>query len=1814
MAVSEYAKSRGKSSSSAVSASTPVSADIATGGTQLLRSTLYIGLAAAGMSMSLPVMAEVGVGGGSGSGTAISKCTTTSTQANSGAATQNIAIGCSASTDHDGSLIADRKNPYYTSDSSASSTVPVGDRNTYTPSSQNAGAVAIGTGAKTEKALSLAIGEYARATDIGGMAIGVGALSKGNTALSIGRQSAAIADYAQAIGNVSAAVGKGSLAIGHSATATGYRAIAIGAPDIENADSTNPGQQLGNSYQTVGQTKASAKDSIAFGGGAQATAENALSIGAYSQATAEKSVAIGTGAKATATNAVVIGEGANTAVSGGVALGLNSRVNGINSAALGRNSIAEAQSGASFLTNVAATTQGTVSFGNTSEKRRLTNLADGAIDSDAVTVAQLKKQNLLSNKQGEDTAAALGGGSTYNPITGAVTLPKYNVDGNEVTNVGAAITNIDGRTTTNSNNIANLQNQTFKIQANNDTATAVAADATVSFKDGNNIKVNRNGNNITIGTADDINVNSVTAKDANGNETKLTATGTSVTDGTSTSNYGADGFTITGGPSVTSAGIDAGNKKITNVDNGSVVSGSKEAINGGQLFNTADSVTSVIGGNASNTNGVISATNIGGTGQDNINDAISNVKGAATAAKTTVTQGENILVTETIDQTTGASNYEVKTKRDLALDSVTTGNSVLNNDGITITDGSNITAVTSTGTNVTDGTNTSNYGATGLTITGGPSVTSAGIDAGNKKITNVDNGSVVSGSKEAINGGQLFNTADSVTSVIGGNASNTNGVISATNIGGTGQDNINDAISNVKGAATAAKTTVTQGENILVTETIDQTTGASNYEVKTKRDLDLDSVTAKDANGNETKLTATGTNVTDGTNTSNYGANGFTATDAAGNNGITINQGGVSFIDGTGQQTGPSITAGGINAGNQKITNVDNGSVLTGSKDAINGGQLFDSAESVKNVIGGNTVNNGGLITSTDIGGTGADTIHGAISNVKNAATAAKTTVTQGENILVTETVDQTTGASSYEVKTKRDLDLDSVTAKDANGNETKLTATGTNVTDGTNTSNYGANGFTATDAAGNTTVFNQGGVSFIDVTGMQTGPSISVGGLNAGGTVITNVGDAIKATDAVNKGQLDNLADGAVQYERDPITNAINYDKVVLAGTPAVIGKDANGNNIVISGGTSLGNVANGVNASDAVNKGQLDSAQNALTNAGLSFAGDSGTNVKRKLGETLNITGGAKAPLTTGNIGVVANGKDGLLVQLAKDIDLGADGSVKTGNTVTNNEGVKVDDGKGNSTTITTAGTNVVDDEGNSADYTATGSELVDKDGNTNISTAKGNTITNGDNVTTITGKGTNVVDNATGNSADYGANGFIATDAAGNTTIFNQGGVSFIDGTGMQTGPSISVGGINAGGTVITNVGDAVKATDAVNKGQLDKVTAEANGKTDALGNSTANNLGGGATYDSNTGTVNAPTYNLDNGSVNVNNVGDALTNLDDRITSNTDNIADLAAGKAGLVQQQTPTDSITVGAATGGTSVDFTGKDGDRVLTGVANGTVAAGSNDVVTGDQLNNTANSIVSVIGGNAKNEGGVITTTDIGGTGKNTIDDAIASLKDGENASNDNIQANTDRLDAGLSFGADNGADINKPIGDGTALKFEGSDNITTTTTGSGIKFDLSGNISVDSVTTGNTTVNNNGVSIKDGPSMTVDGIYAGNKTITGVADGIEVNDAVNLGQLNALDQRVSNSVNELGYKIGEVEDGANAGISAAMAMSSLPQAYIPGKSMIGGGVATYNGQSAVAVGISRVSDNGRWVIKANGTADTQGNAGGAIGAGFHF
>ncbi|MGM8897603.1 MULTISPECIES: YadA family autotransporter adhesin [unclassified Psychrobacter] len=437
-------------------------------------------------------------------------------------------------------------------------------------------------------------------------------------------------------------------------------------------------------------------------------------------------------------------------------------------------------------------------------------------------------------------------------------------------------------------------------------------------------------------------------------------------------------------------------------------------------------------------------------------------------------------------------------------------------------------------------------------------------------------------------------------------------------------------------------------------------------------------------------------------------------------------------------------------------------------------------------------------------------------------------------------------------------------------------------------------------------------------------------------------------------------------------------------------------------------------------------------------------------------------------------------------------------------------------------------------------------------------------------------------------------------------------------------LSNNGLNNGGNKITNIGRGTEGSDAVNVDQLNEVRDSATSANQGF------NVSAQGGNESTVRPGDTVDFNNQDGNIVVSK------------DANSNNVSfDL--------NKDVNLDSATFGDVV----ISANGLDnGGNKITNVGNGTVTAGSSDAITGDQLNSTADAIASVIGGNAVNTGGIITTTDIGGTGQDTIDGAIGSIQQGVTNTNTqvntnttniannttNITNNTNRLDGGLNFGADSGNNINKPIGDDSVLGFVGGNNITTTAQGSSIRFDLNNNINVDSVTTdkvvaGNTTVDDNGLTLTGGDNQEVklsnNGLDNGGNKITNVARGEDDSDAVNKGQLDEqfdsidrvingqiadMDSKLEGKVDSLGYRIDDVEDDANAGISAAMAMSSLPQAYIPGKSMVGGGVASYNGESAVAIGVSRVSDNGRWVMKINGTADTQGNAGGAIGAGFHF
>ena len=389
----------------------------------------------------------------------------------------------------------------------------------------------------------------------------------------------------------------------------------------------------------------------------------------------------------------------------------------------------------------------------------------------------------------------------------------------------------------------------------------------------------------------------------------------SVKAGDSTLN--TDGLTIAGGPSVKKDGINAGDKTITNVADGV---NAKDAVNKGQLdavdtkvSNVAQNVVNVLGGDAkAEGNGDITMSNIGGTGKNTVHDAIAAVNKSATAAKTKVVNGKNITVDPVVNPD-GSTTYTISTAENLDVTSVTAGDSTLNNDG--------------------------------LTITGGPSVKKDGIDAADKKITNVAPGAVTPTSKDAVNGSQLYSVAGNVKDLIGPDVTidSATGNITvadpAKGIGGTGKGTIGDAIAAVNKSAVAANTKVKAGSNITVNEVIDEKDGSKTYTVSTAKDLNVDSVKA----GN-----------------------------------TTINNNGIEIVN------GPSMTKDGINAAGKAISNVANGNVVKGSKDAVNGGQLHETAQSVADVIGGGaTVKDGKVVAGQNgIGNTGQNTVHGAIAAI----------------------------------------------------------------------------------------------------------------------------------------------------------------------------------------------------------------------------------------------------------------------------------------------------------------------------------------------------------------------------------------------------------------------------------------------------------------------------------------------------------------------------------------------------------------------------------------------------------------------------------------------------------------------------------------------------------------------------------------------------------------------------------------------------------------------------------------------------------------
>ena len=319
-------------------------------------------------------------------------------------------------------------------------------------------------------------------------------------------------------------------------------------------------------------------------------------------------------------------------------------------------------------------------------------------------------------------------------FTGTVTAPKFMTSGANAITVDGTAGTIGGLTNTtfDPNNIVSGQaatedqlksvndvaNKGWNLQTNGDTADKVAPGDTVQLLDGKNIKVTRSGKDVTIATADDVSFTTVTAD--------KTTVGSVVTDGTT--------------------------NKISGLSDGTVAAGSSEAITGNQLYNTAATVASSLGGTSVvNADGTVTAgLSVGSNNYTNVQDALSALNTVASAHNTT-TAGTNIEVVETTNAN-GSKNYEVKTKDDVTFNKVTVG-------GIT-------------------------------------------IDGTSNKISGLADGAVSVDSSDAINGSQLYGVSGSIKNILGGNSTvNSDGSLSMTNVGGTGKDNINDAIQSINTTA-----------------------------------------------------------------------------------------------------------------------------------------------------------------------------------------------------------------------------------------------------------------------------------------------------------------------------------------------------------------------------------------------------------------------------------------------------------------------------------------------------------------------------------------------------------------------------------------------------------------------------------------------------------------------------------------------------------------------------------------------------------------------------------------------------------------------------------------------------------------------------------------------------------------------------------------------------------------------------------------------------------------------------------------------------
>ena len=825
----------------------------------------------------------------------------------------------------------------------------------------------------------------------------------------------------------------------------------------------------------------------------------------------------------------------------------------------------------------------------------------------------------------------------------------------------------------------------------------------------------------------------------------------------------------------------------------------------------------------------------------------------------------------------------------------------------------------------------------------------------------------------------------------------------------------------------------------------------------------------------------------------------------------------------------------------RQIINLAPGDVSANSTDAINGSQLYSAIQQIEKMRY--------FSVNSTIGVKDDATEENPTNSINKGA--------KGENSIAIGPNAHTTNTSTASIA----IGLGS------NATAANAVALGHNSVAGSNMFDATSSGATFKNDAGVTTT-----VSFA-ANSSAIGGAVSVGKAGNERQIQNVAAGRISATstDAINGSQLHAVLNNSgfnVQENGSPKSRINNNDVVNFKDgnlTTANVTKTPNDTIVKFDVNTTTINTdkdgnATAENPSNLATAGDVTSAINKVRNMPLTFAGDTGTNVTRKLGETVKLVGGETdaAKLSDGNIGVVADGNDKLEIKLAKDIKVD---SVKAGDTVIDGNGVTIKNGPsitkkginaaGNKITGVAAGTDDTDavnvSQLNKAVNAAKTEVKAGK--NTSIKESKG---TNGESIYTI-----DAVDTSANVTSKSGAltvkTGDPVLDKAGNTTVTNY-DIDLSDETKEDIKKGVKAHDIvtNKG---LTFTGDSGE-TDEKLLGQKVAIKGDDNITTEAKGSEVTVKLNKDITVDS----VKAGDTTINNDGLKIAG-GPSVTKAGiDAAGNKISNVAngDVNANSKDAVNGSQLYEVKELAGKGWNVTVNKDGgeAEGETVQKVSPGNTVTyiAGQNIKIKQDGMNFTISTTKDLEAG-AVNAKTVNTTTINLGEGDNSTPITVVSGKDaapnldGKTPNRMNFGGETiATLSDGLKFGANvgdvYGAKLNSQINVKGAdsntnwSEFDGGDNVMTNIDKSGnIRVGIKKNLKVESVTAnkftaGDTVIDGNGVTIKNGPSMTKNGIDAGNKQITNVAPGriaADSTDAVNGSQLHEVKADMNNKINKL-------------------------------------------------------------------------------------